>query len=85
MLDGDPEALERWLSKDMGGSPPSPPTLANYFATSKLALGTLPTLATVVFERFFDDVGDTHLVIHSTYGSRIDRAWGLALQEALLP
>ena len=42
---------------------------------------TLPTLDTIVFERFFDDVGDTHLVIHSTFGSRINRAWGLALRK----
>ena len=34
-----------------------------------------------MFERFFDDVGDTHLVIHSTYGSRVNRAWGLALRK----
>ena len=34
-----------------------------------------------MFERFFDDVGDTHLVIHSTFGSRINRAWGLALRK----
>ena len=25
--------------------------------------------------------GDTHLVIHSTYGSRVNRAWGLALRK----
>jgi ATP-dependent Lhr-like helicase len=34
-----------------------------------------------VFERFFDEVGDTHLVIHSTFGSRVNRAWGLALRK----
>jgi ATP-dependent Lhr-like helicase len=36
-----------------------------------------------VFERFFDQVGDTHLVIHSPYGSRINRAWGLALRKRM--
>jgi ATP-dependent Lhr-like helicase len=36
-----------------------------------------------VFERFFDEVGDTHLVIHSPYGSRINRAWGLALRKRM--
>ena len=80
-LDGEPEALERWLSEDIGLDPVATQQLANYFTTSKLALGTLPTLDTVVFERFFDDVGDTHLVIHSTYGSRVNRAWGLALRK----
>ncbi len=34
-----------------------------------------------MFERFFDEVGDTHLVIHAPLGSRINRAWGLALRK----
>lgn len=45
------------------------------------ALGALPTLDSVVFERFFDEVGDAHLVIHSPFGSRINKAWGLALRK----
>lgn len=45
------------------------------------ALGALPTQDTVVFERFFDEVGDAHLVIHSPFGSRINKAWGLALRK----
>ena len=57
--------------------------LALYLGASKAALGVLPTQARIVFERFFDEVGDTHLVIHSPYGSRINRAWGLALRKRL--
>src|SRR5690606_10088728 len=44
-------------------------------------LTVLPTQSTLVFERFFDEAGDQHLVIHSPYGSRINRAWGLALRK----
>ena len=32
-------------------------------------------------ERFFDEAGGMQLVIHSPYGSRINRAWGLALRK----
>ena len=45
------------------------------------ALGCLPTQDTIVLERFFDEVGGMQLVIHSPYGSRINRAWGLALRK----
>lgn len=55
--------------------------LAHHLATAKAALGILPGEHCVVFERFFDEVGDTHLVIHSTHGSRVNRAWGLALRK----
>ncbi len=55
--------------------------LVDYLATAHAALGTLPTQQQVVFERFFDEVGDMHLVIHAPFGSRINRAWGLALRK----
>jgi ATP-dependent Lhr-like helicase len=55
--------------------------LVDYLAAGKAALGVLPTRERLVFERFFDETGDQHLVIHSPYGSRINRAWGLALRK----
>ena len=36
---------------------------------------------TIVLERFFDEAGGMQLVIHSPFGSRINRAWGLALRK----
>jgi hypothetical protein len=34
-----------------------------------------------VLERFFDETGGMQLVIHSPFGSRLNRAWGLALRK----
>ena len=34
-----------------------------------------------MLERFFDEAGGMQLVVHSPYGSRINRAWGLALRK----
>jgi len=55
--------------------------LVNYLAAARAALGTVPTQQTVVFERFFDEAGDQHFVIHSPFGARINRAWGLSLRK----
>ena len=44
-------------------------------------LGALPTQQRIVMERFFDQSGGMQLVIHSPFGSRINRAWGLALRK----
>jgi ATP-dependent Lhr-like helicase len=52
-----------------------------YLASARAALGSLPTQQTIVFERFFDEAGGMQLVIHSPFGSRINRAWGLALRK----
>ena len=45
-----------------------------YMAGVKDALGCIPTQQCIVLERFFDDTGDMHLVIHAPLGSRIMRA-----------
>ena len=55
--------------------------LVEYLAESKRLLGTLPTQDTLVAERFFDEAGGMQLVIHSPFGSRVNRAWGLALRK----
>jgi ATP-dependent helicase Lhr and Lhr-like helicase len=55
--------------------------LHNYLATAKAALTVLPTFNNIIFERFFDETGDMHFVIHSVYGSRVNKAWGLALRK----
>ena len=55
--------------------------LAEYAALAKAALGSLPTQQHIVLERFFDEIGDTHLVIHSPFGIRLNRAWGLAIRK----
>jgi ATP-dependent Lhr-like helicase len=34
-----------------------------------------------VLERFFDESGGMQLVLHAPFGSRINRAWGLALRK----
>jgi hypothetical protein len=34
-----------------------------------------------VYERFFDESGGMQLVIHAPFGSRINRAWGLAMRK----
>ena len=78
---GDLETCDRWLREELALSEVAASQLAQYLAAGLGALGKLPTLDTVVFERFFDEVGDTHLVIHSTYGSRVNKAWGLALRK----
>jgi len=55
--------------------------IADYVAAGRRALGCVPTQRRVVLERFFDESGGTQLVLHAPFGSRINRAWGLALRK----
>src|SRR5262249_59624954 len=52
-----------------------------YLAEGKRALGVVPSAETLVLERFFDESGGMQLVVHAPLGSRINRAWGLALRK----
>ena len=56
---------------------------AMYVRAGAAALGALPSDSTVVAERFFDEGGGMQLVLHSPFGARINRAWGLALRKRL--
>jgi len=75
------DATQKWLGGTYLIPSIASEQLTAYLASAKAALGELPTQETVIFERFFDDVGDMHFVIHSNFGSRINRAWGLALRK----
>ncbi|RQR63804.1 ATP-dependent DNA helicase [Burkholderia sp. Bp9125] len=71
----------RWLVDDLQVSPDAARQIVDYLARTRAALSALPTQDTLVMERFFDESGGTQLVIHSPFGSRINRAWGLALRK----
>jgi ATP-dependent Lhr-like helicase len=75
------EATRHYAAEDLELPPAAAEQLVDYLAAANAALGVLPTRERLVFERFFDETGDQHLVIHSPYGSRINRAWGLALRK----
>src|SRR5262245_42432862 len=83
LLHADPsgDAAQRWLATELAIGEAAASQLADYLAAAHKALGCLPTHNTIVLERFFDEAGGMQLVIHSPYGSRINRAWGLALRK----
>ena len=55
--------------------------IVDYLCAAHAALGALPDRDTVVLERFFDESGGMQLVIHSRFGSRLNRGFGLALRK----
>ena len=82
-LRADPsgEDARRWLAEEVGAGAPAAEQFVEYLAAAAAAFGCLPTQETIVLERFFDEAGGMQLVIHAPFGSRINRAWGLALRK----
>ena len=75
------DAVTGWLIEEYALSRPAAEQVAAYLAEGKRALGVVPTAETIVLERFFDEAGGMQLVLHAPLGSRINRAWGLALRK----
>src|SRR5207245_4441937 len=71
----------KWLVDEVGIKHGTAEQIVEYLATTKAALGVMPTQEDIVVERFFDENGSTHVVIHAPFGSRLNRAWGLALRK----
>ena len=70
-----------WLATETGLSPASAEQVIAYFADGRRLLGVIPTQQTLVLERFFDESGGMQLVLHAPFGSRVNKAWGLALRK----
>ncbi len=76
--DGD---ATTWLTRETGITSAAAAQLIAYFEEGRRALGVIPSQETLVLERFFDESGGMQLVLHAPFGSRINKAWGLALRK----
>jgi len=77
----DPAAAEAWLVAEASVSPGAAHQAVEYVRAEKAALGLIPSQRRIVFERFFDESGGMQMVIHAPFGSRINKAWGLAMRK----
>src|ERR1700729_4480714 len=70
-----------WRAAGCGIGPAAAETIVAYLGAGLAQLGVLPTMDTIVLERFFDEAGGMQLVGHTPFGARLNRALGLALRE----
>jgi ATP-dependent Lhr-like helicase len=70
-----------WLLEHYDLSRSAAEQIAEYLAEGKRCLGVVPTADLIALERFFDESGGMQLVLHAPFGSRVNRAWGLALRK----
>jgi ATP-dependent helicase Lhr and Lhr-like helicase len=78
---GDLDPATAWLIEHYALSHSAAEQIAEYLAEGKRCLGLVPTFERIVAERFFDEAGGMQLVLHAPFGSRVNRAWGLALRK----
>ncbi len=74
------QAVE-WLMAECGIGVAAGEMIVAYLSSALAQLGVLPTMDTIVLERFFDEAGGMQLVGHTPFGARLNRALGLALRK----
>ena len=74
-------AAVSWLKAECGLDDAGAEQIVEYIVAGRAVLGAVPTLDTIIAERFFDEGGGMQLVIHAPFGGRINKAWGLALRK----
>jgi len=79
--EGPLEPAIRLLERDYFLPREAASQIATYLGESKRSLGLVPTRTAIALERFFDESGGMQLVLHAPFGSRINKAWGLALRK----
>jgi ATP-dependent helicase Lhr and Lhr-like helicase len=77
----DPAGAAAWLRRETGMPHGGAEQIVQYVQETYALLGCVPTQDCIVAERFFDEAGGMQLVIHSPWGGRINRAWGMALRK----
>ncbi len=74
-------ATVAWLREECCLPDAGAEQLIGYVVAGRVVLGAVPTLTTVIAERFFDEGGGMQLILHAPFGGRINKAWGLALRK----
>ncbi len=77
----DPDLCSQWLRHSLDLPEGAARQLTDYVSEGKRVLGAVPLLSRIIAERFFDESGGMQVILHSPFGGRINRAWGLALRK----
>ena len=70
-----------WLMSEVTMPQSAAEQIVDYITETVQMLGTVPSQDKIIAERFFDEAGGMQLILHSPWGGRINRAWGLALRK----
>ena len=70
-----------WLKQECCVDDAGAEQMVGYIVAGRAVLGAVPTLNTIIAERFFDEGGGMQLILHAPFGGRVNKAWGLALRK----
>ena len=78
----DPEAL-RWLASEYPLDANAAWNILEYFRRQQATTGSIPDDRTIIVEHTRDELGDPRVIVHSSYGRRINGLLGLLLEHRI--
>ncbi|MBN1579803.1 MAG: hypothetical protein JXA89_03810, partial [Anaerolineae bacterium] len=58
-------------------------SIREYLHEQQLVMGDVPSDERIVIEHFLDELGQQQIVIHSSFGIRVNDPWSMALRQAI--
>jgi ATP-dependent Lhr-like helicase len=77
----DAKPVVKWLMENCALNRSGAEQIVLYLIQGREILGAIPSQETLVIERFFDEGGGMQLILHSPFGARINKAWGMSLRK----
>ena len=74
----DPD-VRPWLQEEYHLCPDGATALVDYVREQRAAAGLVPDHESLLVETWRDELGRTNVIVHSCYGERINKAWGVAI------
>ncbi|MCK4305156.1 MAG: DEAD/DEAH box helicase, partial [Candidatus Eisenbacteria sp.] len=75
----DDPGLLTWLQKEYHLCPSAAAALADYVREQKALAGLVPDERCLLVESWRDELGRLNVIVHTPYGSRINKTWGIAI------
>lgn len=79
----DDADVESWLAAEYHLCPDGARAIVEYLREQLTAAGIVPDDARLLMENWHDELGRLNLILHSPFGQRINKTWGIAIATAL--
>ena len=75
------EGLRTMLAERYGCDAATADSIRGYIGSQRAATGVVPDERTLVLEHFRDDTGAVRIVLHASFGGRVNAPWAMAIAQ----
>lgn len=81
--ESDPPEVRDWLQKEYLCDEPAARQIINYVRRQVRSTGSIASDRSLLIETYNDSVGDRRIVVHSSFGGKVNGPWSVALSAVI--